>query len=79
MNVFTCLTNITYIGIKDVDRLDIRERPDFLKENSAGRINSMEVGTMSTKAKIAIAVGAAAVAFAAYKGYRYWRKTRTAA
>ena len=34
---------------------------------------------MSTKAKIAIAVGAAAVAFAAYKGYRYWRKSRAAA
>ena len=33
---------------------------------------------MSNKAKIAIAVGAAAVAFTAYKGYRYWRKSRTA-
>ncbi len=35
---------------------------------------------MSTQAKIAIAVGAAAVAaFAAYKGYRYWKKSRNTA
>ena len=45
---------------------------------SAERILSTEVRTMSNKAKIAIAVGAAAMAFAAYKGYRHWRKSRTA-
>ena len=31
---------------------------------------------MSTKAKIGIALGAAALAAAAYGGYRYWKRQR---
>ena len=33
---------------------------------------------MSTKAKIGIALGATALAFAAFGGYRYWRHRRQA-
>ena len=37
-----------------------------------------EVRTMSTKAKIGIALGTAALALAAYGGYRYWKRRRQA-
>ena len=33
---------------------------------------------MTTKAKIGIALGTAALALAAYGGYRYWRRRRHA-
>ena len=33
---------------------------------------------MSTKAKFGIALGAAAMALAAYGGYRYWRRRKQA-
>ena len=33
---------------------------------------------MSTKAKLGIALGTAALALAAYGGYRYWRRRRHA-
>ena len=35
-----------------------------------------EVGTMSTKAKLGIVLGTAALALAAYGGYRYWKRRR---
>jgi len=40
----------------------------------SGRNNAKEVGTMSTKAKVGIVLGTAALALAAYSGYRYWKR-----
>ena len=80
--VFTALTSIIYIGIYDIEIL-------ILTGNGLGgkretpppeRKKATEVFIMTTKTKVAIVLGTAALAAAAYGGYRYWRahsKART--
>ena len=79
MIVFTGLTSIIIIDINDIEVLILKELTGGEKESIRRREKSLEVGTMTTKAKVAIALGTAALAAAAaYGGYRYWKHRKLA-